>query len=130
MSHFYTPCKRQKSKGFLTFSRGIEIRHFREKGLLSLVSLISILTWNYVLKTNLTYFIALVSFYTPWKYKETRSFLMVSGGIKRDRPVSWNGLRNYRFNCIAQDLYGSSVLWQWSPSVCACWSCHDAFCWC
>ena len=32
MSHFYTPWKRQKTKGFLTFSGGIEMRHWREKG--------------------------------------------------------------------------------------------------
>ena len=29
MSHFYTPWKRQKSKGFLTFSGGIEMGHWR-----------------------------------------------------------------------------------------------------
>ena len=26
--HFYTPWKRQKTKGFLTFSRGIEMEHW------------------------------------------------------------------------------------------------------
>ena len=30
--HFYTPLKRQKIKGFLTFSGGIEIDHWCEKG--------------------------------------------------------------------------------------------------
>ena len=32
MSHFYIPWKRQKTKCFLTFSGGIEIGHWREKG--------------------------------------------------------------------------------------------------
>ena len=32
MSYFYTPCKRQEIKGFLTFSGGIEIGDWREKG--------------------------------------------------------------------------------------------------
>ena len=32
MSYFYTPWKRQKTKGFLTFLGGIEIGHWREKG--------------------------------------------------------------------------------------------------
>ena len=32
MSHFHTPWKRQKTKGFLTFSGGIEMEYWREKG--------------------------------------------------------------------------------------------------
>ena len=32
MLHFYTPWKRQKSKGFKTFSRGLEIGHWCKKG--------------------------------------------------------------------------------------------------
>ena len=32
MSHFYTPWKRQKTFSFLTFSVGIEMEHWREKG--------------------------------------------------------------------------------------------------
>ena len=31
MSYFYTPWKRQKTFGFLTFSGGIEMGHWREK---------------------------------------------------------------------------------------------------
>ena len=32
VSHFYTPWKRQKNKGFLTFSGGIEMRHWTKMG--------------------------------------------------------------------------------------------------
>ena len=32
MSHFYAPWKHQKTYGFLTFSRGIEIWHWTEMG--------------------------------------------------------------------------------------------------
>ena len=32
MFDFYTPCKRQKTKGFLIFSEGIEAKHWHEKG--------------------------------------------------------------------------------------------------
>ena len=32
MSHFYTPWKCQKTKGFLKFSGGKEMGHLREKG--------------------------------------------------------------------------------------------------
>ena len=32
MSHFYIPWKRYKTFGFLTFSGGTEIGHWREKG--------------------------------------------------------------------------------------------------
>ena len=32
MIHFYTPRKRQKTRGFLTFSRGLEIEHWSEMG--------------------------------------------------------------------------------------------------
>ena len=32
MSHFYTPGKRHKTKGFLKFSGGTEMGHWREKG--------------------------------------------------------------------------------------------------
>ena len=32
MFHFYTPWKRQKTKGFLTFSGGIEMEHWHEMG--------------------------------------------------------------------------------------------------
>ena len=33
----------------------------------------------------LTYFMPLVSFYTPWKHQKTSGFLMFSGGIERDQ---------------------------------------------
>ena len=32
MYHFYTPLKRQKTFGFLTFLGGIEMGYWREKG--------------------------------------------------------------------------------------------------
>ena len=32
--HFYTPWKRQKTSGFLTFSGGIEMEHWRQNGLI------------------------------------------------------------------------------------------------
>ena len=32
VSHFYTPWKRQKTKGFLTFSGGIEMWHWAKMG--------------------------------------------------------------------------------------------------
>ena len=32
MFHFYTPWKRQKAKGFLTFSRGIEMEDWAKMG--------------------------------------------------------------------------------------------------
>ena len=32
----------------------------------------------------ITHFMALVTFYIPWKYEKTRGFLMFSGGIERD----------------------------------------------
>ena len=32
VSHFYTPRKRQKIKGFLTFSGGIEMLHWTKMG--------------------------------------------------------------------------------------------------
>ena len=32
MSHFYTPWKLQKTKGFLTFSGGIEMEHWSKMG--------------------------------------------------------------------------------------------------
>ena len=38
------------------------------------------------LKCRLTFFIPLVSFYTPWKHQETRGYLIFSGGI--ERPVA------------------------------------------
>ena len=33
----------------------------------------------------LTYFMQLVSFYTPWKHQKTRGFLMFAGGVERDK---------------------------------------------
>ena len=33
MFHFYTPWKRQKTKGFLTFSDGIKMEHWTDMGL-------------------------------------------------------------------------------------------------
>ena len=32
MLHFYTPWKRQKTKGLLTFSEGIEMEHWAKMG--------------------------------------------------------------------------------------------------
>ena len=43
----------------------------------------------------LTYFMPLVSFYTPWKHQKTIVFLMFPGG---KRPVAWNGLKD-TINC-------------------------------
>ena len=40
---------------------------------------------------NLTHFIPLISFYTPWKHKKTRGFSDVFRGYRK-RLVAWNGL--------------------------------------
>ena len=40
---------------------------------------------------QLTHFMPLVSFYTPWKHKN-RGFLMISGGIERDK---WHEMCNH-----------------------------------
>ena len=34
---------------------------------------------------ELTHFMSLVYFYTPWKYQKTFDFLIFSGGKKRDQ---------------------------------------------
>ena len=34
---------------------------------------------------NLTHFMLLVSFYTPWNHQKTKDFLMFSGGRVRDQ---------------------------------------------
>ena len=34
---------------------------------------------------NLTYFIPLVSFYTPWKHQKTSGFLIFSGDTEREQ---------------------------------------------
>ena len=41
---------------------------------------------------SVTYFMPLVSFYTPWKHHKVGSFLIFSGGA--ERPVAWNGLKS------------------------------------
>ena len=45
----------------------------------------------------LTNFMSLTSFYTPWKHKKTRGFLMLAGGIERDQ---WHELGNNKQNNI------------------------------
>ena len=42
---------------------------------------------TYDLKTDLTYFMSLVSFYALWKHQKIYGFLMFSEGIERDQ---WN----------------------------------------
>ena len=36
-------------------------------------------------KVPLTHFMPLIVFYTPWKYQETRGFLIIARGIERDQ---------------------------------------------
>ena len=45
----------------------------------------------YLFTKYLTHFVPLISFDTPWKHQKTRSFLMFSGGIKRDQwhEIGW-----------------------------------------
>ena len=40
ISHLYTPWKRQKTKRFLPFLAGMEIGHWREKGLVNVTGVI------------------------------------------------------------------------------------------
>ena len=88
MFHFYTSWKRQKSKGFLTFSGGIEMDHwlkwlndFRyEITALKTAVLKKICGSNDCgLPISVTHFMPLVSFYTPWKHQKITVFLMFPG---------------------------------------------------
>ena len=54
---------------------------------------------------NLTYFIPLVSFYTPWKHQKTSGFLIFSGDIEREQCmewVKWNVHRKITFEATKQ----------------------------
>ena len=55
-------------------------------------------------KNTLTHFTSLVSFYTPWKYQTTRSFLIFSGGMERSQ---WHEI-------ISESLGMNELVFSWS----------------
>ena len=70
MFHFYTPWKRQKTQGFLTFSGGIKVR-------LSALNLV-------LISASLTYFSPIFLYLYPWRRQKTKVSLTLSGGIEME----------------------------------------------
>ena len=57
---------------------------------------------------QLTHFMPLVSFYTPWKYQKTRCFLIFSGGVERPLSVNlWSQSVFQRF--LANQIWEKNV---------------------
>ena len=79
VSHFYTPWKRRKTKGFMTFSGGIEMWHWTKIGYGNLKSAVYIII---PLIYPLTNFMSLSLSISPEKRKT--GFLMFLGCIERD----------------------------------------------
>ena len=76
MIHFYTPWKRYKTKGFLTFSRGLEIEQWTK-----IAYLIQIKYILYYVKLMLYFFRCRISL--RWKTKKGSSFGVTITDVSR-----------------------------------------------
>ena len=71
------------------------------------LNLTTVLYLRYCKKQLLKHFIPLVSLYTPWKYKKTKSILMFSGGLERGQ---WRETVK-RTNALNWKISSAVVFW-------------------